>query len=165
MPQHLPGSDLYFLLWDVARLWRQSFERAVGASGLELTAGEVRTLSNVAHYRGSRQTALAERMGIEPMTLSGFLEPLERQGYVSRAVDPTDRRAKVIEATPAASEVFDRLRQPLGDIFDRVTTSLDPISVEALEAVLLAMRDALASEAAAAAPAPAEAQPALSRVA
>ncbi len=155
MPQLLPGSDLYFLLWDVARLWRQALERAVGSSGLTLTAGEVRTLANVAHYGGLRQTALAERMGIEPMTLSGFLEPLEKQGLVTRSVDPTDRRAKVIEATPAAFEVFERLRVPVGSIFDEVTTSVGPLSVERLEALLLAMRGALGSVGAVPAAAPA----------
>ena len=48
MSQLMPGSSLGFLLTDVSRLFRQSFEKAVEAGGLELTPGEIRVLAHVA---------------------------------------------------------------------------------------------------------------------
>lgn len=60
---------LGFVLVDAARLYRARIDRAFEGTGLGLTAGEARTLAYVDFHPGLRQSALAEKMNVEPMTL------------------------------------------------------------------------------------------------
>lgn len=48
---------------------------------------------------GSRLTVLAERSGLTKQAIGELVDELERLGYVERAADPGDRRAKVIRLT------------------------------------------------------------------
>lgn len=100
-----------FLVTDVARLVRQEFDRRISDAGLGVTPGEARTLSHAARAGSVRQTVLAERMGVEAMTLSGYLDRLEARGLVHRTVDPTDRRAKLVHLTDAATDLLARIRE------------------------------------------------------
>ncbi|MFG1463789.1 MarR family transcriptional regulator [Xanthobacter sp. DSM 24535] len=102
----MPETPLGFLLVDAARLYRANIDRAFEQTGLGLTAGEARTMAYVNLHPGLRQTALAVRMNVEPMTLVGFLDKLEAQGLISRTTDPSDRRAKTVNLTPAADAML-----------------------------------------------------------
>ncbi|MBA4791173.1 MAG: MarR family transcriptional regulator [Rhizobiales bacterium] len=100
---------LGFMLVDAARLYRARIDQAFEQAGLGITAGEARTLAHVNINPGLRQTALAVRMNVEPMTLVGFLDRLEAQGLVVRDTDPTDRRAKIIRLTESAAPLLERV--------------------------------------------------------
>lgn len=99
----MADTPLGFLLVDAARLYRARIDRAFTQAGLGLTAGEARTLAYVNLHPGLRQSALAVKMNVEPMTLVGFLDALESQGLVARETDPRDRRAKIVRLTDAAA--------------------------------------------------------------
>lgn len=101
---------LGFLITDAARLLRAEFDRVIAAESPGITPGEARALSHVARAWPVRQAVLAERMGVEAMTLSSYLDRLEEQGLVVREPDPTDRRAKLVTMTEAADEVLLRIR-------------------------------------------------------
>lgn len=98
-----------FLVTDLARLVRSEMDRRIGEAGLGLTASEARTLVHAARAGAVRQNVLAERMGVEAMTLSGALDRLETQGLVERRPDPTDRRAKLVRITDAADAMLERI--------------------------------------------------------
>jgi DNA-binding MarR family transcriptional regulator len=100
---------LGFLLVDAARLYRARIDCAFEQSGVGLTAGEARTLAYVNLYPAHRQTALAVKMNVEPMTLVGFLDRLEGLGIVARETDPADRRAKIVRLTEAAAPYIERI--------------------------------------------------------
>ena len=109
MEPDLPTRPLGFLVGDIARLLRRRFEKALAEADTGLTVGEARTLAFVEHYPDQRQGALAERFGVEPMTMCGFLDRLEAAGLVARRPDPSDRRAKLVALTAAAEPVLDRI--------------------------------------------------------
>jgi DNA-binding MarR family transcriptional regulator len=48
---------------------------------------------------GARLTALAERLNTSKQALTFVIARLERDGYLTRAADPNDKRAKRIELT------------------------------------------------------------------
>ena len=48
---------------------------------------------------GLRQKEIGERMGVNPSSMSEFIQRLEADGYVERSVDPEDRRATRIRLT------------------------------------------------------------------
>ncbi|MER0237680.1 MarR family winged helix-turn-helix transcriptional regulator [Fulvimarina sp. MAC8] len=146
MSSNEAGNSLGFLLTDVARLFRQQLEKAVIEAGLELTPGEIRALSHVARHEGSRQAVLAERMGVEPMTLSAYLDRLEMRGLVKRSPDPHDRRAKVINTTNKAGNVFASARPIAIEVYDRVTRGLSDSERKEIERLLTHVRQNMTSE-------------------
>lgn len=125
MTQLMPSDSLGFLLTDVSRLFRQAFDRAVQNAGLHLTSGEIRALAHASRCDGARQAKLAQVMGVEPMTLSAYLDRLEARGLITRTCDPTDRRAKTIKVTPAAADVFDQVRPLALALYDQMVDGLD----------------------------------------
>jgi MarR family transcriptional regulator for hemolysin len=120
-----PDPDsLGFVLIDVSRMLRGAFERRIATAGLGLTPGEARALIHVFALEGSRQLDIAHRMGIEPMTLSAYLDRLQSLGFIERRADATDRRAKQIFPTQAANDMIASIRVEQIELMERVTSGL-----------------------------------------
>ena len=51
------------------------------------------------------QTALAEAIGADKTRIIGTLDELQQRGYIERRPDPDDRRARLLEITPAGRAV------------------------------------------------------------
>lgn len=96
-----------FLVNDVARIVRGEVDRRTAEAGLGLTQGEGRTLIHALRAGPVRQNVLAERLGVEAMTLSGTLDRLEAKGFIRRSADPADRRAKLVHLTDEAEGIVD----------------------------------------------------------
>lgn len=143
MPVKLETDTIGMLLTDVSRLLRGAFDRRIGAAGLGVTPGEARTLIQVALTCGIKQADIAVRMGIEPMTLSSYLDRLEGMGLVARVPDPCDRRAKNVIITSKADPLLLAIRAELADMMDNVTSGLSAEAREALRASLHCLRENL----------------------
>ena len=138
--------SLGFLLQDVARLMRGSFGQAVTEAGLELTTGEARALVHAVSASGARQTEIAERMGVEPMTLCGYVDRLEARGLVARQPHPGDKRAKRIVPTDAATDAINMIMPLTRKVIAEAMEGLPESDVEAFRRVLQHMHDHLAGE-------------------
>ncbi len=68
---------------------RAEVDRRTGEAGLGLTPGEGRTLSHAFRAGGVRQNVLAERMGVEAMTLSARSTGWRRGAWSSADPIPT----------------------------------------------------------------------------
>jgi DNA-binding MarR family transcriptional regulator len=55
--------------------------------------------------------ALSQALGISPRTVTGLVDGLEADGWVTRTPHPEDRRATIISLTPAAETALARLRE------------------------------------------------------
>lgn len=111
MPHNVDPDGFGFLVNDVARLIRADFDRVVAESGLGITPGEARTLAHAARAGLVRQNVLAERMGVEAMTVTGFLDRLEAKQLIQRVVDPGDRRAKLVQVTSSAEDLLAKINE------------------------------------------------------
>ncbi|MGE0700864.1 MAG: MarR family winged helix-turn-helix transcriptional regulator [Hyphomicrobiaceae bacterium] len=100
--------SLGFLLADVSRLVRQRFDSR--ASGLGLTRAQWRVLAQLRRREGINQTALAEILEIEPITLGRHIDRLVDKGFVERRPDPADRRAWRLHLRAEVQPILDRLR-------------------------------------------------------
>jgi DNA-binding MarR family transcriptional regulator len=58
-------------------------------------------LSYLAWQPAGTQLALAEAIGYDKTRLIALLDGLEREGLITRRPDPADRRARIVELTPA----------------------------------------------------------------
>jgi len=126
MPSTIDPHSFGFLLADMARLNRAEYDRRIAGSGLGITPAESRTLFHVAHAGGERQNVIAERMGVEAMTVSGLIDRLEARGLVAREPDPTDRRAKLVRPTAAAEAVLAATRDLANGVRDEAMRGIEP---------------------------------------
>ncbi|WP_250157432.1 MarR family winged helix-turn-helix transcriptional regulator [Tianweitania aestuarii] len=108
-----------------------------------MTHGEGRVLAHASRAGTVRQNVLAERMGIEAMTLSGHLDRLERRGLVKRIPDPVDRRAKLISVTEAADVLLDAVRDVSIGIRTDLAAEFPEEDWQHFTAMLKAVRDKL----------------------
>jgi len=99
--------SLGFLLADTSRLMRKRFDRRARALGL--TRAQWRVMALLSRHEGINQTALADRLDIEPITLGRHIDRLEENAWVERRPDPDDRRMWRIFLTDKAQPVLDEL--------------------------------------------------------
>jgi len=104
---------LGFLLHDVARLLRKRFEQNARGSGL--TRSQWQVLAYLAQNEGINQSALADLLEIEPITLGRIVDKLQTLALIERHPHPSDRRVWLLHLTPAARSKLTQLRR-LGDV-------------------------------------------------
>ncbi len=103
-PDDSPG----FLLWQVSNLWQRRLNaglRQVGLTHVQfvLLAG-VEWLSYSQEY--VTQVQLAAHAKADVMMTSNVLRSLEKKGFVTRDIHPTDTRAKCLALTEAGREIL-----------------------------------------------------------
>ena len=101
--------SLGFLLGDVSRLIRMRFDAR--AEELGLTRAQWRVLAQLRRREGINQSALAEILEIEPITLVRHIDRLVAKELVERRPDPNDRRAWKLYLKEEVQPVLDRLRE------------------------------------------------------
>jgi len=77
------------------------------ADALGISFGRGRALRRLARHPMSMRE-LADALGIDPPNATVVVDDLEAQGLVRRSAHPTDRRAKVVEATRKGKELARR---------------------------------------------------------
>lgn len=135
-----PDGGASLMIVDIARLLRRRFEAALTEIDTGLTVAEARTLAFIWRNPGQRQAALAERMFVEPMTLVGYLDSLEKAGLVVRTVDPTDRRAKLITLTDDADPILAKIEKAIDQVHADALGGVPQSRREELESLLETMR-------------------------
>ena len=98
-----------FLIHDVSRLMRVSFDRHARAIGL--TRAQWRVLAHLSRNEGVKQSELADILEIKPITLARLLERLSADDWVERRLDPNDKRARRLFLTEKAKPILSDLRK------------------------------------------------------
>jgi DNA-binding MarR family transcriptional regulator len=103
-------------------------------------------LLGLLHDRGAMgQRELGETMGVDPSILVTLLNPLEADGFVSRKRDPADRRRHAVTLTAAGRRCLESAMRAQREAEDELFAGLDHDQRRQLGAVLVALRDSLAS--------------------
>ena len=66
---------------------------------LNLSASEINVLANLADGRNRSVGEIASDTATKPTTLTSVLDRLERRGYLTRDLDPADRRSFLVSLT------------------------------------------------------------------
>lgn len=136
-----------YLLADSARLLRREFDARVRELGM--TGPQARLLLNLAVSEGENQGFYAERLDVEPISLTRMIDRMEESGLLERRRDPADRRAWRVHLTPRAREVIEQVRSHAGPLQEMLLAGLSPeqrillaSSLEVVRANLSATREA-----------------------
>ena len=111
------------IVHDVARLMRVSFERRIRDLGLTRTQWWV--ISSLLRMDGATQTELATYLQMERSPVAKVLEILERDGWLARRPDPTDRRVKRVYCTDRIKPHLPVLGEAARASFQQATADLD----------------------------------------
>jgi MarR family transcriptional regulator for hemolysin len=89
------------------------------------------------------QVELAERMRIEPPTLVGILERMERAEWIRRRPCPMDRRRRLVSPAPSAEPIWSKVVACARKIRGQATLGIDEADLHKMKATLGKIRDNL----------------------
>ena len=127
--------SIVFWILPAARAMRRALNEEFAKLGV--THQQWRVLLRLARERDVCQADPAKQMTIEPPTLAGILDRMERNGWISRVPHPTDKRRKIVNLEPRIEPVWDQLVACSKRVRARAVRGLTPEQ-------LTAVRDAMA---------------------
>jgi MarR family transcriptional regulator, organic hydroperoxide resistance regulator len=111
-------------------------------AGLNLTAAEINALANLADGGVHSVRELSDRTGTRASTLTGVLDRLETRGYLTRELDPADRRSFRLPLTEAGRDVAARVRAAVADLEHEALRGLSASQIAGFHAVINALQEA-----------------------
>lgn len=119
------------LAFVIGRLNRRLLRATAG-----LSHGQLSALASIVKHGPLRLNELAHREEIAAATITRLVAHLEELGFVDREVDAADRRAFMIEATPAGVDYIERARSARADVIAGLLAELDERDTAAVRAAL-----------------------------
>jgi DNA-binding MarR family transcriptional regulator len=109
LPKEIPLDPVQAILDLYPRIYFACHTRHVHDSetGTVLSRHQASILSHLDDVDPIKLTELAEHMGVTPSTMSLSAQRLERQGFIERVRDSSDRRVVNLRLTPAGVRVKD----------------------------------------------------------
>jgi len=123
MPNSAVNRELFDALASVNRKLRALFDARVKARGLTLS--RARALFALSKRDGLNQRELADELGIETPTIVRLLDGMEKQGFIERRVEVSDRRAKQIHMTDRGRDIAGEIDKLACEIREQVLGGVD----------------------------------------
>ena len=131
----------------LVRAWN-AYERALNAelTPRGITFRHAQVLGFLALEGDLSQVELSDRMKVEPPTLVGILDRMERDGWITRLECAEDRRKKIIHPTPQAEPIWAQVVDAAMRVRTRAVEGLSAKQVEQLKALLSKLEQNVAVE-------------------
>ena len=123
-----------FWICTASNAFQRAFNEELAPQGMTFRQAQV--LGCLALEGTLSQTDLAERMRIEPPTLVGILDRMERDGWIRRDGDKQDRRRKLIQPTPEAKPAWSKVVAAAHGVRARATRGLSQQQLAQLKKLL-----------------------------
>jgi MarR family transcriptional regulator, organic hydroperoxide resistance regulator len=111
-------------------------------AGENLNAAEINALANLAEGGTLNVRQLSERTGTRASTLTGVLDRLADRGYLTRELDPSDRRSFRLPLTEAGQAAAARVLAAVADLEREAMAGLSATQIAGFHAVLTALQEA-----------------------
>lgn len=131
------------LIHDIDRLVKKRFDRFADTTGMSRAQWHV--LAQVSKREGINQAALADVVGVEPITICRMVDRLEALELVERRPDPNDRRARLVHMTDKARPGLERMRAVAQTLFSEALDGIAPDDQELLWSLLSRVRSNLSA--------------------
>ena len=128
---------LFFVAY---RAMEQRIFEALQADGLEATLAQGRVFARI-DPGGTRLTDLAERAQVTKQTASFLVDQLERAGYVERAPDPRDARARLVRIAERGHQARARAQEVEEEIEAEWTRHLGAREMDQLRRTMHRLRE------------------------
>jgi DNA-binding MarR family transcriptional regulator len=115
--------------------------RQVGAR-VELKDIDLDCLDFISQVGPITPGALARRSGLHPATVTGIIDRLEKNGWIARDQDPSDRRGTLLRALPERSGVLFQLYSGMNAEVDELCAGFDEAQLDVIAQFLARATDA-----------------------
>lgn len=136
--------NIGYLLSDSSRLLRRAFDERVRELGL--TAVQARLLLSLQKFPDNNQAFYAERLEVEPITLTRIVDRMEEAAWIERVADPADRRARRLHLTDKSRGIVSRLRARVEGLVADMSVGLSGAEQAELTRLLGIVSDNLAAD-------------------
>jgi MarR family transcriptional regulator, organic hydroperoxide resistance regulator len=109
---------------------------------LSLSAAEINALANLGDGGTLNVRQLSERTGTRASTLTGLLDRLENRGYLTRELDPGDRRSFRLPLTETGQAAATRVLTAIADLERGALSGLSAEQIAGYHAVITALQEA-----------------------
>ena len=107
------------------RLWRATHTQTAAAfESIGITTALFAVLNLLLTREAMIQQEIGAAIGIDPSTMVGLVDDLERAGLANRRPHPRDRRAREVVITAKGRRTVDEVRALAGDVEDAVLQGL-----------------------------------------
>jgi len=93
---------------------------------LDLRVRSYSVLSLACGDTAPTQRELADFLSLDPSQIVALVDSLEGRGLVRREADPSDRRSKLVAATPEGAKLYRKARAATAAAEDETLSALDP---------------------------------------
>ncbi len=139
---HLPDTgSIDFLLAQVCRLHRARAHTLLEQLGLY--HGQPPLLFALWEQEGLSHTELAERLHIQPATVTKMVQRMEKAGFVERRPDPADQRVSRVHLTEAGHAIRAQVQGVWLRLEDETFAGIAPAERAVLRGFLMQMRENL----------------------
>lgn len=128
------AQDIGYALTQTARAYQQALNTDLAPYGVTVRQSQV--LGWLRKKGDLSQCQLARFLTIEPATLSGILERMERNGLILRIADRSDRRRKLIRLNRHAEELGETVVECSARVCARAVQGLSREEIDALHELL-----------------------------
>ena len=129
---------LGYLIHDVSRLRRVSFDRELGH--LNITRSQWWVLAFISRNDGLPQTQLANELDVGKVALGSLIDRLESTAFVERRADASDRRVKRIFLTDKARKLMKDIDPITKGFNERILRGIPRKDLEQASRTLYAMK-------------------------
>lgn len=104
--------------------------------GTGVSPAQFRVLAHLMAHGPLAQSELCELLSISAPSAVKLIDRMERDGWVARAADSTDRRVKRIVPTERTTSVWDELSVHSRELLEQAYAGIDPAEIENVIAIL-----------------------------
>ena len=123
-----------YWICQASHAFQRAFNEELAPQGV--TYRQAQVLGCLALEGRLSQIDLAERMRIEPPTLVGILDRMERDGWIRRDGDKKDRRRKLVQPTAAAKPIWTKIVGVAKRVRGRATRGMTSAQLSQLKKLL-----------------------------
>jgi MarR family transcriptional regulator for hemolysin len=139
LPESPLGERFSAAVHTTARGWRLLIDKQLKHLGIG-QAGWMTIAMIAKSGEPMSQRALADLVGVEGPSMVSMLDRLEREGLVTRAPRPTDRRVKLVHLTEAGTTLYQQVREQAQAVRTALLGDIDPDQLKAATELLELLR-------------------------
>lgn len=144
MLQYDYEDSIGYWIMGAAHELQRALNEELATHGITFRQWEV--LALISLKGGQSQSELAEQMRLEAPTLVGVLDRMERDGWIVRVTDNTDRRRKIVQPTDQVEPVWARMVECARSIRAKATEGIGSEDLQTVRDCLLTVRGNLAGD-------------------
>ena len=139
LPESPIGERFSAAVHNTARGWRLLIDKQLKHLGIG-QAGWMTIAMIAKSGEPMSQRALADLVGVEGPSMVSMLDRLEREGLVTRAPSPTDRRVKLVHLTEAGTTLYQQVREQANAVRTALLGDIAPDKLAAATELLELLR-------------------------